>query len=157
VGGQSRATRAAAEAAGRTAEGVRYPGQKRQADGAFAALLDVEFRFPGDPRSYLALLDSGADYTMIPAEYLPSSIPYTTLRDPFMANGVGCQFEARVCDVEVVFDKWTFATVIAVVEPDKMPVPQALLGRLDFMSRFEVSFNWSAEPGSFTIRRIKRS
>jgi hypothetical protein len=134
---------------------VRFPGQLR-ADGVYTALLDVEFRFPGAPRTYLSLVDSGADVTIIPAELLPPSIRYEDLTDPSEGKGVGCEFEFRMCEIEVWFQKWKFASEIAVIEPNKMPEPGALLGRLDFMKRFAVMFDWSKDPGMVDVRPIKR-
>lgn len=119
-------------------------------------MLDAEFRFPGETRTYLALVDSGADITMIPAEFLPTSIPYKSLKHPSIGKGVGGEFEFRICQAEVWFDRWKFADWFAVIEPGKTPELQALLGRLDFMRRFAVTFDWESDPGIFEVRRIKR-
>jgi Retroviral aspartyl protease len=134
---------------------MRFPGQKR-ADGVYTPHLEVDFRFPGDNRTYLALVDSGADWTMIPAEFLPPSVVYADLPNPSIGRGVGGEFEIRMCPVEVWFQKWKVNNWCIVIQPGKMPDPGALLGRQDFMRRFSVSFDWSAEPGMFDVRPNKR-
>lgn len=134
---------------------MRFPGQLR-GDGVYTALVDVEFRFPGDPRTYLALIDSGADLTIISAELLPPSIRYEDLGEAHEGKGAGCDFEFKTCQVEAWFQKWKFASFIGVIAPDTMPEPTALLGRLDFMRRFTVTFDWSKDPGMIDVRAIKR-
>jgi hypothetical protein len=134
---------------------MRFYGTKR-ADGVYTPLVEVEFRFPGDPRTPLALVDSGADRTMLPAEFLPASVPYESLTVLGTGRGVGGEFEIRRCDHEVWFQKWKVCGVFIVIEPGKMPDPTVLLGRLDFMKRFTVSFDWHEERGTFDIKPIKK-
>ena len=131
---------------------MQFPGQKR-ADGVFAPLLEVEFRFPNDPRTHLALVDSGADWTIIPAELLPSSIVYADLGEPTEGEGVGGTFEMRRCHAEVWFQRWKVNDWFFVIEPGKMITPAVLLGRHDFMGRFTVTFDWKVAPGTVWVTK----
>lgn len=93
---------------------------------------------------------------MMPAESLPASVPYSSLDVVGRGKGVGGEFDIALCEVEVWFQKWKFAKQFYVVEPDKMPEPTVLLGRLDFMKRFSVWFDWSKDPGIFDVKPIER-
>lgn len=102
-----------------------------------------------------ALVDSGADTTIVPADLLPDPQDWGTL-PPFPGlagggTGAGGGFDIRCfvgCSVE-----WrgiVFATDIAVAEPGKsVPI---LLGRNDFFRTFAVQFQWHKKPPIFHVK-----
>lgn len=98
-----------------------------------------------------ALVDSGADTTVLPAESLEGIASYRSLT-PLAgggARGPGGAFEVRRCDGTLAFENTIFARRFAVAEPGALPLP--VLGRDDFFRRFAVSFDWYRDPPTFDI------
>ena len=126
--------------------------------GRFYPVLSVTLRLPGgSPHPMLAIVDSGADRTSVPAEFLTGTpIDHATLPIiPGTNAGAGGIFEARLCDCEIWYEKWKVCDRFVVIEPGKMPMPIVLLGRDDFFRRFTVSFDWSKSPPVFDVKRNK--
>jgi hypothetical protein len=135
----------------------RLKGTERVA-GRFYPLIDVTLRLPGGGSvPLLAELDSGADITTVPAEYLADTgIDYDSLQPvPAPAMTAGGAVEMRVCPCQIWYEKWKVCDWFLVIAPGKMPDPMALLGRDDFFKRFTVYFDWSQSPPIFDIRRVK--
>ena len=131
---------------------MRLRGYQRS-DGVFSPTIEVVIRAPGEPYALLAVVDSGADSTILSAEYLPASVTYADLPVLGEAQGVGGTFEIARWDVQVWFDKWKVCDAVQVIEPGKSPTPMMLLGRSDFFRRFTVYFDWHSQPGIVEIKR----
>ena len=118
----------------------------------FVPLATIRIRIGERWTDGLAVADSGADCSIIPTEWLEGSgisfgdLPVTETR----GWGAGGQFEFRLCDGDLFFREWRFATRFQVAEPGALP-GMGLLGRNDFFTHFIVRFNWSANPPWFQI------
>lgn len=101
-----------------------------------------------------ALIDSGADKTIIPYEILEAAgIPFDALsltQDPGL--GAGGQFEVRTCPGTLYWRKWEIASSVSVAEKGMLPF--ALLGRADFFEKFVVRFRWHSNPPTIDVDPI---
>lgn len=97
-----------------------------------------------------AILDSGADTTIVPFEQVaPFGFEWKKLALAPQAKGAGGIFERRVCPVAIAFETWRICDEVEVAEPGKLPA--TLLGRIEFFSKFVVRFNWFQDPPTFDI------
>lgn len=115
-------------------------------------LVLVQTTVLGLPREFTALVDSGADATMIPAGLLAAyGIDLTTL----VQNGwsVGAN-GTKIPKYDFLMELWhrnrRFATQVSVLP--SLPVP--VLGRDDFMRAFGIHFHWDIDPPEWCVRRI---
>lgn len=100
---------------------------------------------PGRGLRVPALVDSGADSTIFPGEYLATlGTEFDRLPSGPESIGAGGAFEVRRCGGVVKFREWLVCEEFNVAEPGKLSL--ALLGRDDFFARFVVRFNWHEEP-----------
>lgn len=101
--------------------------------------------------NFTALVDSGADCTILPAELVEAvGVPFSSLpKSPGSGVGAGGAFEIRVGRGDLIYDGVKFATQFSVAAPKCLASP--LLGRSDFMRLFVVRFNWHKTPPEFHI------
>jgi len=105
----------------------------------------------------MALVDSGADETIIPAEMLvPLNLDFKDLElvmdgagAAVGGMGAGGGFEIRRIDATLKFRKWRFAEEVRVAALGALPGP--LLGRQDFFAAFTIRFLWHRDPPVFDI------
>lgn len=124
--------------------------------GVFFPAISVALHGPGNHiLSVMALIDSGADRTIIPAEVLEAiGIPYASLAlGARQGAGVGGGFETRTCSTLILkWREWEIAREIEVAEFRKLPLP--LLGRGDFFRKFSIRFGWHRDPPTIDIDPI---
>ena len=128
--------------------------QRTDGTGIYHPVLEITLRGcpAGNVMRYM-LVDSGADTSCMPEEFLAGTgIDYSTLPVLPPSTGVGGTAEARYCAVELWFERWKFADGFTVLKAGSMPQPMCLLGRQDFMKRFQVSFDWRRDPPTFDVR-----
>lgn len=131
-------------------EGSPEPG------GATRPVVDVKLTYKGTNLPIRALVDSGADMTMIPiavAEAL-TGLPFAQLgADAGTSKGLGDKEETiRALDAEASYAGRLFTRKVAVG-----PVPRMVLGQSDFMTAFDVRFYWGHTPKWFSIEPTKPS
>lgn len=119
------------------------------AAGIYRPLVEVVLRAGRVRRRLTALVDSGADLSLIPAELLEDLMPFESLARAGQAAGVGIA-EMRSADLTLTFGGTVFATRVLVVAPGT-DLPFAVLGRDDFFRHFDVGFRWSQTPPTFSI------
>lgn len=118
-------------------------------------MIDLEIRVGGMSAPLVALVDSGADRTQVPADLLITvGIDHTTLPIVGHGEGAGSRFDVRICEAEIWFEKWKVCDRFLVSPPGNSPY--ALTGRYDFFQRFSVFFDWSTTPPVFDIRPLDR-
>ncbi len=103
-----------------------------------------------------ALLDSGADNTLVPAAFItPLGVDFASL--PMGPGGVGPggRVDVRPCSGAMKWDGATIMTAFMVAEPGK-GADTVLLGRADFFARFVVRFNWHRDPPTFDVDPVSR-
>lgn len=126
------------------------------APGEFAPLLRISTEIDGNelPDSF-AIVDSGADETILPAELLPPTVNYESLpvadRE---GEGAGGPFEIRDCEGSIRWRRWKIASTFQIAEPEKLLIP--LLGRQDFFARFRVTFDWTSSRPSMVLDPVRR-
>jgi len=103
-----------------------------------------------------AMVDSGADNTLVPAETLASvGIDFDALPEGAIGAGVGGPLATRRCAGTVRYQEWEVCRSFSVAEPGKLDI--ILLGRADFFTMFETRFRWHAVPPEFEIEPIAGS
>jgi hypothetical protein len=118
-------------------------------------MVDLEIRVGDISAPLIALVDSGADRTQVPADLLITvGIDHTTLPIIGQGEGAGSRFDVRICEAEIWFEKWKVCDRFLVSPPGNSPY--ALTGRYDFFQRFSDFFDWSAMPPVFDIHPIDR-
>jgi hypothetical protein len=135
----------------------RIEGHKlgKNAAGAdvYAPVLIVTFEVNGVVGQAGAIVDSGADRIIMPAEFAAAvGIEYSKLPAGTANHGAGGGFEARLCTGIVKYRDWPICDEFLIAEPNQMPV--MLLGRDDFFRRFVVHFNWHRDPPTFDVDPI---
>lgn len=101
------------------------------------------------------MIDSGADSTIIPGEFLTGhpTLQYDDLPvSKGLAGGAGGSFETRKCPGSASWRDVTFCTELLAAQPGALPHP--LLGRNDFFQKFIVRFNWNRTPPSMRIDEV---
>ena len=99
----------------------------------------------------LAIVDSGADFSIIPAEiFLAAGVDWDKLPAPIeTSHGAGGPLRYRWHDGNLIWEGHVIATRYAVGELGRVPLP--LLGRDDFFRRFNVRFRWFKTPPEIEI------
>jgi hypothetical protein len=103
---------------------------------------------------YQAIVDSGADNSLISAELVESvGAKWEKMTDPLEQIGAGGPFETRLCGGQIYYAGVLICNGLRVAEPGKMPagINFLLLGRGDFFSKFVASFHWDESPPWFEV------
>lgn len=122
-------------------DALKGPGDR------FYPMLRVELEYKSRTVEGLALVDSGADFTVLSAEVCTAlGIRFERLpKMPRESRGAGGQFEVRVLQgARLRYRGVTFCERVLVAAPGSIPWP--LLGRDDFMAKFPVKFHWHKNP-----------
>ena len=98
-----------------------------------------------------ALVDSGADGTLVPADILvPLGIDFSKLKKGVGGIGVGGGLETRLCKGRILYGKTVICEpTFTVAEPGKLK--SVLLGRSDFFTKFVTRFQWHKIPPAFDV------
>jgi hypothetical protein len=121
--------------------------------GVWAPIIIIGLEMNGFKVNVLAIVDSGADQTMIPYEVAKAcKVPYLQLPGS-PAFGAGGEFEMRTCPATV---RWLGRIVCKSVDiaPEGAQMSYALLGRADFFAKHVIRFNWHKNPPEFHIDPI---
>jgi hypothetical protein len=103
-----------------------------------------------------AIVDSGADDTIIPAEaVIPLGVDFSKLPLAPGASGAGGGFEVRMCDGIMRWEKVELLTRLKIAEPGK--IDTVLLGRADFFQLYVPRFHWHKIPPCFDLDPVVRS
>ena len=134
--------------------GVRHVGVA-VGPGIYAPLVDLEDRVGPLRAPVVALVDSGADLTQVPANLLTSlGIDYAALPVVGSGMGAGSSFEIRRCEAELWFERWKICDRFLVSPAGNSPF--AMTGRYDFFQRFTVFFDWSRRPPIFDLTPVSK-
>ena len=125
--------------------------QERQ--GYFVPLVTVKTAVLGVEREFTALVDSGADYTMVPASLLASyGVDVRNLPQiGWMIGANGTQVPMRRYSADLWFRNRRFATEVGVL-PN---LPRPIVGRGDFFQFFGVHFHWCVSPPAWCVIRVR--
>lgn len=122
----------------------------------YAPLIIIAIHVGGCLAQGPAIIDSGADGTVIPIEALVGcGVAWDSLSNGVMGQGAGGAFERRPLDARVQFREWTICERIQVAAPGSLPA--ALLGREDFFAKFVIRFNWHKSPPEVLIDPVADS
>jgi hypothetical protein len=125
-------------------------------DGTVRPVVKVEIHSQGNPPLPIkALVDSGADLTMIPiaigealaAKPFDAIGPIAGYSRGLGGNDKGVPYRI-LPDASVSYDGFTFARRVTIG-----PVPRVVVGQSDFLAFFDVAFFWGANPKFMTIER----
>jgi hypothetical protein len=100
-----------------------------------------------------ALVDSGADNTLVPFELIrPLGIDFATLPPGPGGSGPGGSLDVRPCKGIMRWDAGNaiLMTEFLVAEPGKGP-DTVLLGRADFFKLYVPRFHWHRDPPVFDL------
>jgi len=113
-------------------------------------ILLVRVEHAGSFVDVQAVVDSGADFTMVPAEIAEVvGLPFEGLAEGGKGLSAGGAMEHRPAPGRILFDKKIVADGFLVAEPGKLPV--VLLGRDDFFRLYTVRFAWHRDPPTFDL------
>lgn len=133
----------------------RIEGTKSGVDAAgqpiYSPVLIVQVTLPGfGHASVPAVIDSGADVTIVPFEvFVGAGLEWTKLPAGSQGLGAGGVFERRPLQAEIRYRDWLICDSVEVAQPGALPF--ALLGRQDFFQKFIVRFAWHKSPPEVII------
>lgn len=132
----------------------RIEGTKVYVDGQgrtiYSPIIIVSLLYGGFGLDVQAVVDSGADSTMIPAEVVAAlGVEWNKLPVGGSAGGAGGAFAMRPAAVTIKYGHWKFSGPIMIAEPKRLPV--VLLGRNDFFQNFVARFHWFKAPPEFHL------
>jgi hypothetical protein len=118
-------------------------------DGVYRPVVDIVVRIGGTTQTLRALVDSGADLTVI-----PTSVAEAMAGKPFEElggvdtemQGVCGKVPAKYIEATGTYMGRDFADHVLVG-----PAPRTLVGRVDFMTVFNARFYWNREPPEFQL------
>lgn len=130
----------------------RITGTDLSGTGIYLPILNVELEIPEGTFTGPAVIDSGADMTLIPYEVIePTQIPFDSLPlAPLPGMGAGGTFEVRELPGRLSWRQYEIASpTVHVAERGRLPF--ALLGRQDFFEKFTVRFSWHRQPPTVDV------
>lgn len=123
--------------------------------GSPSPVLFVSLSIDGQRHRHPALVDSGANRTLVPAEFLPPGLYETLSIELKGSKGAGGRFEVREGHGVLSWHSFRLYS-FAVAEPGKLPGPVILLGLRDFFAHVSVEFHWDRDEKVFTLERRSR-
>jgi hypothetical protein len=105
-----------------------------------------------------ALIDSGADNTLVPAAFVALlGVDFQDLPPGPGGSGAGGTLDARLCQGTIRWEqeKVLLMTQFMVAEPNKGPA-SVLLGRADFFKLYVPRFHWHKNPPVFDLDPVAR-
>ena len=130
-------------------------------DGAeiFRPIIIVAIEIGGLVIRVPALVDSGADNTLVPEEFVaPLGVDFRRLAAGPGGVGPGGGLETRLCPGVMRWEKEKIVlmTSFMVAEPGKGP-ETVLLGRADFFRLYVPRFHWHKNPPVFDLDPVARN
>ncbi len=123
-------------------------------DGLFRPVLDIVVRIEDIQAQAPALLDSGADYSVVPWVIFEASRQSFDTLEPLDSDGGSSTkviADARWCEGTIEWDGREVCTRFLVRPPEKPQPEIVLLGREDFFRRHVVRFLWTDEAPHFLV------
>lgn len=120
----------------------------------YSPRLTVTVWFRKKSLAYQAIVDSGADNSIISAELVAAlGAKWEKMTDPQQHIGAGGPFMTRHCRASLYYGSTLICDGLRVAEPGKMPaeINFLLLGRSDFFKKYIASFHWNESPPWFEI------
>lgn len=128
-------------------------GSKPSGEIVWAPLLELTVVVGTNGVRLKAIVDSGADDTVIPIEALVGlGVEWDKLPGANKSKGAGGNFERRRVTAQVRVGPVVLCDEVEVAEAGALPV--VLLGRSDFFTKFTVTFDWHRSPPVFTVEPI---
>lgn len=130
-------------------------------DGAeiFRPIIIVAIEIGGRSIRVPALVDSGADNTLVPEEFVaPLGVDFRRLAAGPGGVGPGGDLDTRLCQGVMRWEKEkaVLMTSFMVAEPGKGP-ETVLLGRADFFRLYVPRFHWHKNPPVFDLDPVARN
>jgi len=130
-------------------------------DGAeiFRPIIIVAIEIGGRGIRVPALVDSGADNTLVPEPFVaPLGVDFRKLTAGPGGLGPGGGLETRLCQGVIRWEKEKIVlmTSFMVAEPGKGP-ETVLLGRADFFRLYVPRFHWHKNPPVFDLDPVARN
>jgi hypothetical protein len=122
-------------------------------DGAdiYRPVIFITIEIGGQGIGGPAIVDSGADNTLVPAEaLLPFGIQFDKLAIGAGGQGAGGDLEARPCQGTIRWGRVELMRSFMVAEPGK-GFGAVLLGRADFFKLYVPRFHWYLNPPTFDL------
>lgn len=128
----------------------RVVGQKVGTDhhghDVYSPIVVITIEVPGYLATRPAVIDSGADSTIVPFEMLKDcGVDFAALPGGDAGVGAGGKFETRLLAARVKYRDWIVCEEVKVAQPGA-GLPVVLLGRADFFAKFNVRFRWAMTP-----------
>jgi hypothetical protein len=118
-------------------------------DGIRRPVVEISLRLGSKTVPLRALVDSGADQTIIPTQ-LAEAMTGQSFKEldgeEIVMEGVCGKVPAKVIPATATYGSRTFATRVMVG-----PTPRVLVGREDFMAAFNARFYWGRKPPVFYV------
>lgn len=127
-------------------------------DGAdiFRPIIIVTIEIGGRAVQGPALVDSGADNTLVPFEAVaPLGIDFMKLPAGAGGSGPGGKLDTRPCKGIMRWERAVLMTDFVVAEPGKGP-ETVLLGRADFFKLYVPRFHWHKDLPVFDLDPVAR-
>lgn len=124
----------------------------------FRPIIFVEIKVGTRSIRVPALVDSGADNTLVPAPFMaPLGVDFHRLPAGHGGSGPGGNLDVRLCQGTMIWEqgKAVLMTQFMVAEPGKGP-DTVLLGRADFFKLYVPRFSWHKSPPSFDLDPVPR-
>ena len=132
----------------------RIEGTKVGVDGlgrtVYSPIVFVHLLYGNLGLEVQAVVDSGADTTIVPAEIAAAvGVEWAQLPPGTKGLGVGGTCEMRLVDMTIKYKDWKYSGAVTIAEPKHLPV--VLLGRTDFFRYFVARFHWFKDPPEFHL------
>jgi hypothetical protein len=114
--------------------------------GVHLPLLKIDIVLAKKTRQLTAMVDSGADRTVVPRAIIEAlGVNWDSLKVA-QTDGVGASgvFEIRICRGKIRWRGKTICEEFWTTDMDKRGI--VLLGREDFFTKYDVDFRWSVQP-----------
>jgi len=130
--------------------------ERPDGSSSYGPYIPLTIKGPEASIDMLFLLDSGADYTVIPIE-LAEILGLDLSKPKERTSGVGGKIYTKLSDMVVelknAHEKYTFKIPIHVILKKNSNVPP-LLGRASFFNKFQITFN--QREGKIVFKRAHR-
>jgi hypothetical protein len=118
-------------------------------------VISVTLSVPGhEPVQIPALVDTGADKTLVPAPLMP--ILWDDMAETGRTNfGIGGEADCRTCDGTLSYRGVEFVHWLTIIQADYDKMPFAILGREDFLRFFRFEFDWIGTDRRFRLTKVR--
>ena len=127
----------------------------------YRPMIPVTVEISGRTHEFPAMVDSGADRTIVPGEFLPllgltfENLPHSETA-PTRGTGEAGPGFTRLCIGTIKWGNVVLVRSFQVAPPSTRP-PAVCLGREDFFKNYVVRFNWAKDPPEFFLDPVVRA